>query len=949
MTPARWQQIKEVFDQALEHGPATRIVFLDQVCAGDPDLRREVDSLLDHFETDGPIDELAQGFVTPLVVGLHPEAVEGRGVGNYRVLRQIGQGGMGAVYLAERADGAFEQQVALKLMRRGMRTDELRMRFVHERRILARLTHPNIARLLDGGLTEDGQPYFAMEYVAGEPINRYCDARQLSIEARLRLFATVCRAVQYAHQSLVVHRDLKPSNILVTEGRDGTPQVKLLDFGIAKLLDREEEDTAVPHTRTGMRVMTPEYASPEQVRGEPVTTASDVYALGVILYELLTGRRPYDLQSLSPGEVERVVCETEPARPSTAVSHRDEVTTADGAVRVVTPEEVSHARATLPTRLRRRLAGDLDTMVLKAMQKDAARRYASAEQLLEDVRRYLSGLPVRARPDTLGYRLAKFVRRNRITVTAASALVVLLAGFAVAMTLQQAQTAKERDRSRLEAAKAAQVSTYLIDLFEVADPSETLGDTITAREILEKGAARIEEELADQPEVQATMMDVIGRVYHKLGRYDDARRLLERALEVRRATLGAAHPDVATSMDHLAVVLVEQGAYPEAEPLYREALAMRRKLLPSPNQDLATSLDNLGMYLHERGDLAGARPLYEEALAQRRALFGSADRSVATSLNNLAYLLHEQGDMDEAEPLYREALAIDRAVLSPGHPDIAVDLNNLASLLYDRGDLDAAETLFRESLAIREQVFGDAHPMVATSLNNLASIVHEKGDLDQAEPLYREALALRRKAFKGNHPRVATSLNNVAYVLHEKKQYAEAEAMYREAWAMQRALFGDEHPSVLITMSNVGKVLQDQGRLGAAEDLLREALAKRRAVLGDQHPNVAVSLANLAGVLLEERQAASAEPLFREALAIWTTVDVPWQIAEARSALGACLTDLGRYTEAESLLVDGFMGLQEARGAKDRYTQRATQRLVDFYTAWNKPERATAYRALLEQ
>ena len=443
MTPdalERWQQADAVFSEALDLPPEKRAAFLDEACAGDADLRREVERL---FEADAQaglfLETPSDWFDAPRLPGpgvaaegdRARRAVLGQQVGPYRLLDEIGHGGMGTVYLAERADGQFEQQVALKLVRSGVATDEALRRFRLERQILAGLHHPHVARLLDGGVTEDGTPYFVMEYVAGIPIDRYCDEHRLSIAERLRLFCTVCAAVQYAHQNLVVHRDLKPSNILVTD--DG--QVKLLDFGIARLLDPEARTLSPALTQTGLRLMTPEYASPEQVRGEPVGTASDGYQLGVLLYELLTGHRPYRLPGRLLHHIERIVCEEMPTRPSTAVVQIEEVeVSGDGGTQSITPEQVSRARSTSIERLRRRLAGDLDNIVLMALRKEPARRYASVGNLEADIQRHLTGLPVRARPDTLVYRATKFVRRNWIGV-AATLLVMLslVAGLTVAL------------------------------------------------------------------------------------------------------------------------------------------------------------------------------------------------------------------------------------------------------------------------------------------------------------------------------------------------------------------------------------------------------------------------------------------------------------------------------------------------------------------------------------
>ncbi|MFQ5572027.1 MAG: tetratricopeptide repeat protein, partial [Rhodothermales bacterium] len=715
----RWQQVAGLLESALAMPPEQRTPFLDQACPDDPDLRREVAILLNAHDQAGDfLQEIDADQATALIESVGGAATEGQRIGPYQLVRELGRGGMGAVFLARRADEQFEQQVALKLIKRGMDSEAILRRFLHERQILARLHHPNVARLLDGGVSDEDRPYFAMEYVEGVPLTDYCDGHRLDVEARLRLFEKVCRAVQYAHTNLVVHRDLKPSNMLVTE----KGELKLLDFGIAKLLGHDETEAGEGTlTEAGLRVMTPEYAAPEQIRGETITTATDVYALGVVLYELLTGHRPYQFERRTPEEVAHVIGEAQPERPSTAVSQSAEVRRGDGTTETITPEGVSRARGTQPERLRRRLSGDLDTVVLKALRKEPERRYASAEAFVEDIRRHLAGLPVTAQKDTLAYRASKFVRRHTVGVAASAALAmlaILAVGFAVAMALQQAKTAQE-------ATKTEQVKDFLVSLFEMSDPDASKGETITAREMLDAGAARIETELADQPEVQAEMMDMMGEVYWKLGLYDPAQPLFERALTLRRTLLGNEHEDVATSLNNLALLLYEKGDYDTAEPLFREALAMRRKLLGQEHPDVAISLNHLALLLQRTGDYDAAEPLYREALAMKRKLLGEEHPSIAIGLNNLALLLRDKGDYDAAVPFLREAVAMWRKVQGEEHTDLATGLQNLASLLRRKGDYAAAEPLYREALVMRRKLLGREHPSVATTLSGLATLLRD--------------------------------------------------------------------------------------------------------------------------------------------------------------------------------------------------------------------------------
>ena len=740
----------------------------------------------------------------------HPPAPERR-IGPYRILRELGHGGMGTVYLAARADEQFHKRVALKIIRAGADSAEVVRHFKRERQILAGLDHPNIAKLLDGGTTDDGLPYFVMEHIEGQPLLQYCDSRCLAIPERLKLFQPVCSAVQYAHRNLVVHRDIKPGNILVAE--DGSPT--LLDFGIAKLLNPGLAGEAP--TATAM-VMTPEYASPEQARGGRITTATDVYSLGVVLYELLTGHHPYRLTSRQPLDILKAVAEQEPEKPSTVVGRTEELTGSQPLR--ITPEGVAKAREGTPETLKRRLRGDLDNILMMALRKEPQQRYASVEALSDDLRRYLEGRPVRARKPTLGYRAGKFVRRHVMGVSASVAGVLLLAGFAVAMAVQSARVARERDLAQRERATAQRVSAFLVDLFKVSDPSEARGNTITAREVLDKGVANIAAELKDQPEVRATLMDTMGDVHRNLGLYDKAIPLLREALETRKTALGNEHVDVATSLNNLGNVLYDKGDYGAAEGLYRDALAMRRKLLGNEHQDVATSLSNLANVLYRKGDYPGAEGLHREALAMRRKLLGHEHSDVAKSLNNLAIVLMEKGDYAGAEDLYRESLSMLRKLFGNEHPRVATGLNNLANVLAQTGDYAGAEALLRESLALGRKLLGNEHPGVAFSLHNLAIVLMERGDTAGAEAFHREALAMRRRLLGNEHPNVAMSLASLAENLCREGRPAEAEPVALEAVAIFRKALPSGHPYTAEAESIRGGCLVLLHRYAEAEPLL---------------------------------------------------------------------------------------------------------------------------------
>jgi serine/threonine protein kinase/Tfp pilus assembly protein PilF len=977
--PARWKKIQDLFAAALERPPAGRDAFLRQACAGDEELLREVASLL---SADQDAHSILEGSAID-AAGIPRElSVEGKLVGAYRIVKQVGSGGMGAVYLAERADGQFQQKVALKVIKRGMDSEGILRRFQSERQILAQLEHPNIVRLLDGGMTDDGLPFFTMEYVEGEPIDSYCDRLNLTIDERLDIFRTICSTVQYAHRNLVVHRDLKPSNILVT--KDGS--VKLLDFGIAKMLDVAGGSADVTGmTLMGVKVMTPEYASPEQVRGEPVTTASDVYSLGVILYQLLSGHHPYRFPSRSPADVENVVRHTEPKKPSTVAQQTEVV---EGGTTTITPELVSKSRGTMPEKLRKRLAGDLDTICIKALQKVPEQRYGSVEQLLGDLIAHAEGRAITARPATVPYRVRKFVQRHRTAVIATAGVFLMIAVLVVFYTLRLAE---ERDRAQLEALKAEQVSDFLTSLFKVSDPSESRGQTITARELLERGATRIERELSGQQEVQATMMNVVGKVFQSLGLYDNATGYLERSLDIRKRIFDRTHPVVATSLNDLGSLLHARGLYPEADSLFRQALAIRRSVSDEPTAELAQSMNDLGMVLRDMGAYDEAEPLLIEALAVRQRVLGVEHQKTAESLNNLALMYQDRGEYDAADSLMRFALRMKRKLLGEDHPEVSLSLGSLAFILQDKGEYDEAETLFREALALDRRIHGEVHPAISTDLYQLASLVQRKGEYDTAETLFRQVLELDKKLLGAEHPYIALDINNIASVRSEKGDLKGAESLYREALVFNRKAHGEEHPEVATSFSNLGSVLNRQRRYAEAEPLLRRALELRRKLLGKNHPHVVTSLSHLAALTDNKGDSKQAASLYREVLDLrvqllgerhpqtaWTMISfgtvmmkgsnvagaesllvaglsilqekLPadhWEIANTKSVLGECVMKLKRFKDAEPLVMEGYEGLKLKRGAGDRMTQSALRRVIALLEATDRKQEAAAYRALV--
>jgi serine/threonine-protein kinase len=772
---ARAARVEAIFARAVDLPRDARANFLAAECGGDAALAAEIASLVE-------ADERAQAFLeTPALAGTRPEghAVEDplidSQIGPYRVLRRIGAGGMSTVYLAERVEHDFRIEVALKVIKRGLDTEELLRRFVTERRLLAGLSHPNIARLIDGGATPDARPYLAMEHVDGTPIDRYCAEHGLAVEERLALFRTVCGAVAYAHRALVVHRDLKPSNILVT--RDGVP--KLLDFGIAKVLDAasERDDggsggaARAAATVTTWRMMTPRYASPEQIRGDATTTATDVYSLGVILYELLALAPPFPIDA-SLTDVERMVRDVEPPRPSTRVRQ------ALGARRSLTSThaegEPRPAETSDPARLARRLAGDLDMIVLAAMRKEPERRYGSVEQLSEDIRRHVERLPVMARPDTLRYRTAKFVRRNPAPVAAAAIVVTLLAAFAAAMSIQLGTTRRERDRANREAETARTTVEFLEGLFRVSDPSEARGRTVTAREMLERGAQRIDTELAAEPLVQARLLRSIGGVYANLGLYEEARPNMERAVEIHRATPGAEPLELAASLDRLANLLRRTGDTAGALALAEEALALRERTLGADDLNVASSLNNVALLRTRTGDLAGARALLERAIANRERAQGRAHADLVAPLFSLANIHFDRGDYEAARSLFERSLRIAETSLGPDHPNVASALGNLSQIASELGRHAEAESLLHRALAIRTKVFGPQHDLVGVDLSTLALIRLRAGNAAGAVEPAQRSVAILEAALGTDHRHVASARATLDQVLAAAREPAGA-------------------------------------------------------------------------------------------------------------------------------------------------------------------------------
>jgi tetratricopeptide (TPR) repeat protein len=798
---------------------------------------------------------------------------------------------MGEVYLAERADAEFEQQVAIKVVFGSGLARAVQSRLKIERQILAQLDHPNIAHLLDGGSLPDGTAYIVMEYVDGVPIDAFCESNRLDVAARLRLFQTVCSAVHYAHQNLVVHRDLKPSNILVTAA--GVP--KLLDFGIAKLLDeRQAGRHTLAVTHADVRIMTPDHASPEQVRGQAITTSSDVYVLGVLLYKLLAGASPFVIPTMRLSDIERAICEKDPPLPSEAIGADD---TAEA-------RSIADARNSTPARLRRALRGDLDNMVFMAMRKEPERRYASAQQMASDIQRHLDGMPVLARRDTMSYRTTKFVRRHWLPVAAGASAVFMIVAFATTTYVQSLRIAAERDRvaeqrerAEHERVRAEEVSKFLVDLFKLSDPEENRGNKVTARELLDTSAKRLRSELNDQPETKAALLATVGAVYDSLGQYQDALPILNESLQLQPRAHDRSRVD---TLLELGRARIGAGKLPEAEEPLQEALHIAQ--------------NNFGVSSWESGH----------------------------ALWELGMLRLQQGQNGEAKELFVRSLGVLQASDAP-RADIAAVLDDLATVYTREQQWALAKQTYERSLQINRSVLGDNHARVTMGLNNLAIVAQNMGDLAKAESLYREAIRRHEHTYGERHPETAAVTGNLGLLLQREGRLAEAEPLLRSVLDAKLAVYGPDNYKVGYTRVSLAMLLHDQGNLAAAESEFRQALAIYDKTLPANHLYRASALMYLARLLVDSGKAEEALASSEQALKILAAI-VPVSSApsaQAHAIHAYALAHLGRSSEAAEELAAAVPVLLSARGPDDPAVRRAQ----DWLKAVRPPPPQTASTA----
>jgi serine/threonine protein kinase/tetratricopeptide (TPR) repeat protein len=942
-------RVKSIFLAAVERYPAEQWpAYLDGACGEDNELRDRVQRLL---EAHGDQKSLHIPSPSQADVTVDRPIVErpGDAIGPYRLMEQIGEGGMGVVYVAEQHQ-PVRRKVALKIIKPGMDTKQVVARFEAERQALALMDHPNIARVIDAGATESGRPFFVMELVRGIPITDYCDRERLSIPERLELFVLVCRAVQHAHQKGIIHRDLKPSNVLVTV-IDGAAVPKVIDFGVAKATGGTLTERTI-YTAFQQFIGTPLYMSPEQadLAGVDVDTRSDIYSLGVLLYELLTGTTPFDQETFRTAafdEMRRILREQEPPRPSTRLS------TLGAAATTVSANRKADAR-----QLDRTIRGELDWVVMKALEKDRRRRYETANDFATDVMRYLTDQPVQACPPSAGYRLRKFVRRNKGPVAAGLSLAALLVlgtvgtsiGLVWALRAERTAT-QEKERAAAaekqaneEAAVAGAVRDFLTDdlLAEAAPDKNARNKKVTVEELLGRAAARLAGKFAQQPRIEAEIRVTIGFASAKLGDYTGAHQQLERAWEIGRRDLGEDHPRTLYFMGLLGAMYVKQGKFAQAEPLLLQAMEVSRRALGPEHAVALAAMHYLGGLYGDQGKFAQAEPLLVQALEIFRRLLGEEHTSTLGTMNDLATVYQCQGKLAQAEPLVVRALEVRRRILGDEHPDTLFGMNNLAMLWKDQGKLAQAEPLFVQVLEGRRRVLGEEHPDTLSAMNNLAMYYDSQRQYPKAEPLFVQALEGRRRVLGEDHPDTLAAMNNLA-VMHERQgKLAQVEPLLVQMLKVCRRVRGEEHSDTLQTVNNLAKVYQKQGKLAEAKPLFIKTLEVRRSVMGEDHRDTLGTMDDLASLYSDQREYSKAEELFVQALEIRRRVlrEEHPETLGAMNNLAVWYHNQGQLTKAEPLFVKVLEIGSRVHGRTDPRMLTAARNLAGVYWFNGKFERS---------
>ncbi len=873
MDRERFRKLQEVFDRAAAVPPSEQAAYVESACSGDAALAAEVLRML---EEDRSSDSLLDSDVAQVADNLLSHSLLDRGgeplpqCGNYRLIRKLGEGGMGVVYLAERTDLGTE--VAIKFLRDAWYSASLRERFTREQQTLAQLSHPLIARLYDAGISTDGTPWFVMEYVDGVPVTAYCQQQSSNLESCLKIFRSMCEAVQYAHEHAVVHRDLKPSNILVTQ--EGC--VRLLDFGVAKHLAAlpAPEGQHVDLTRTEVRFLTPAYAAPEQLLGESVGVFTDVYALGVILYELLTGKAPFDLADRTPGEMERIITETDPERPSSAGARRPP------------PNPIVASR---------RAWEDLDVLCLTAIQKDSSRRYRSVEALIRDIDHYLHNEPLAARPDSLSYRIGKFTSRNwrplAASALAFAAIMALIAFYTVRLTYA-------RNSAVAAAARTDRVQRFTVSLFKGDDSSAAPAESMRVLTLVDRGVQEAHA-LSRDPDIQAQLFLTLGGIYQKLGKFERAEPLLTSALALQRPHEGADRLPWSQTLIALGLLRLEQGRFAEAEKLVRQGRSGIEELRPPNKEAGVRAAVALGKVLEGRGDYPAATALLEQAV-QLQAETTLPAVEAADNIKELGDVHYYAGRYRQSEVLVNRALALHRQLLGESHPLVAEDLIDLGALNNELGHEQEAEASYRKALAINEQWYGKESPNAASNLFMLATAVKNQGRYGEAEVMLRRALLTQERVYGPNHPHVANVMNALCDVALQRDQLDEAQACYEKVVAIFKASYGEEHSFVAVGLANLASVYLNKKDYGKAEQIFREVLVRYRRTLSPDNISIGVAEVKLGRTLTLEKRCAQATEHSQNGYNILIKQANPSLgfLQAARKDLGICYEAVGDHEKA---------------------------------------------------
>jgi serine/threonine-protein kinase len=882
LTGDRWERLQELFHAAVEKPAEEWRRFLDAESAGDQAL---ADRVMDMLVADQRSSSVLDGGSVVLADALLDRSggAIGRQIGPYRIVRLLGEGGAGVVYLAERDD--LGSTAAVKVLRDAWVSPARRERFEAEQRLLAQLNHPAIARLFDAGTLDDGTPWIVMEHVEGVPITDACRSRGLGLRDRLRLFRTVCEAVVHAHQHLVVHRDVKPSNILVAA--DGA--VKLLDFGIAKQLEQLSEGH---HTQTGLRMMTPAYAAPEQLRGDRVGVYTDVYALGVVLYELISGELPHQPEK-TPGEMERLILTSDPPRVSVAALHGGS-------------SSLGASRADWH---------DLDVLCAKAMHKDAARRYASVDALIRDVDHFLAGEPLDAQPDSFRYRASRFVSRNRRLVAATAAVVLVIAALNVFYTVR---LTRARDLAVAEAARTGRIQHFITQLFEGGDQAAGPAESLRVVTLVDRGVQEARS-LTSEPAIQAELFHTLGGIYQKLGNHGRADTLLRDALDRRTAQLGDQSPDVASSLVALGLLRTDQAKYAEAESLARAGLRISLSTLPAGHPQRAEATEALGRVLSEKGDYKAAIDVLGDAVAQR-ASAGTGSAEYASSVYEMANANFYAGNYDASDSLNRIVLAVHRRVYGERHPTVSDDLINLGAGQFERANYTEAEKFYREALDITQAHYGRDHYKTASNLTMIGRSLVMQRRFDDATLVLREALAVRERVYGKVHPAVASTVNELGSIALQNGRYPEAEAAYQRMLDIYLSVHNGRHYLIGIAQSNLASTLMARGDNRGAEVLFRQAIAMYEQTLPATNTNIGIGKIKLGRALLRQGRFAEAEDNLRagyEQLVPQMNPSVSW-LTSARSDLATAYDSLRRPSDAARLRAEMASVEKQAAAARQK-------------------------------